>query len=176
MLLPFWKSAGANIEEADQFDGHIRRLLPNDTAEVCTFLLFAFWAFDKKPPKFILWTKPEKDQFDMSSSSTSTEPTLCIRSKTTNDGAALVQALSSLAPSKEEQEQKMRLLTEEARHKQNQENHDYLSWKRSECEKFLSDGITLPQDIIRTRCRIKWQNWQKNFFMITFDRWCQYLF
>jgi len=45
--------AGADIEEADHFDGHIRRLLPNDTAEVHTLLLFAFWAFDKKPPKFI---------------------------------------------------------------------------------------------------------------------------
>jgi len=28
--------AGADIEEADQFDGHIWRLLPNETAEVYT--------------------------------------------------------------------------------------------------------------------------------------------
>ena len=83
----------------------------------------------------------------MSSSSTSTEPPLHKRSKTTNDSEALAHAESYLAPSKEEQEQRMLLLTEEARHKRNKENRDYLSWKRSECEKFLSDGITLPQDI-----------------------------
>jgi hypothetical protein len=95
-------------------------------------LLFVFWDFDKKPPKFISRAKPEKDQFDTSSSSTSTEPPLHKRSKTTNDSEASAHALSSLAPSKEEQEQRMPLLTEEARHKGNQENRDYLSWKRSE--------------------------------------------
>jgi len=63
------------------------------TAEVHTLLLFAFWAFDKKPPKFISWAKPEKDQFDTSSSSTSTEPPLCKRSKTTNYSEALAHAL-----------------------------------------------------------------------------------
>jgi hypothetical protein len=139
--------AGANIDEADRFDGHIRRLLPNDTAEVHTLLLFAFWAFDKKPPKFISRAKPENDQFDTSSSSTSTDPPLRKRYKTTSDTETLAQAVSSLAPSKEEQEQRILLLAEETRHKHNQENREYLSWKRSEWEKFLGQGITLPQNI-----------------------------
>ncbi len=56
--------------------------------------------------------------------------------KTTSDAEALAQAVSSLAPSKEEQEQRMLLLAEETHRKCNQENRDYLSWKRSECEKF----------------------------------------
>jgi len=138
--------AGADIDEADRFDGHIRRLLPNDTVEVQRLLLFAFWAFDKKPPKFISRAKPEKDQFDTSLSALTAPPT-CKKFKTTSDTEALAQAVSSLAPSKEEQEQRMLLLAEETRHKHNQENRDYLSWKRSECEKFLAEGISLPQDI-----------------------------
>jgi hypothetical protein len=138
--------AGADIDEADRFDGHIRRLLPNDTVEVQTLLLFAFWAFDKKPPKFISRAKPEQDQFDTSSSASTAPPTRK-KFKTTIDAEALAQAVSSLAPSKEEQEERMLLLAEETRHKCNQENRDYLSWKRSECEKFLAECISLPQDI-----------------------------
>jgi hypothetical protein len=94
--------AGADIEETDWFDGHIRRLLANDTAEVHTLLLIVFWDFDKKPPKFISRAKPETDQFD-TSSCTSTEPPLCKMSKTTNDAEALAQVVSSLGPSREEQ-------------------------------------------------------------------------
>jgi hypothetical protein len=60
---------------------------------------------------------------------------------------ALAQAVSSLGATKEEQEQRLLLLAEETHHKCNQENRDYLSWKRSECKKFLSDGITLSQAI-----------------------------
>ena len=138
--------AGADIDEADRFDGQIRRLLPSDTAEVHTLLLFAFWAFNKKPPKFISRAKPEKDQFDTSSSASTAPPTRK-KFKTTSNAEALAQAVSSLAPSKEEQEQRMLLLAEETRHKRNQENREYLSWKRSECEKFLGQGITLPEDI-----------------------------
>jgi len=40
--------AGADIDEASRFDGHIRRLLLNESYDVHTMLLFAFWAFDKK--------------------------------------------------------------------------------------------------------------------------------
>jgi hypothetical protein len=75
----------------------------------------------------------------------------------------LAHAESYLAPSKEEQEQRMLLLTEEARHKQNKENRDYFSWKRSECEKFLSDGITLPQDI-NDKMQDKMTKLAKEFF------------
>jgi len=66
--------AGANIDEADHFDGHIRRLLPNDTAEVHTLLLFEFWAFDKNPPKLISRAKPDNDQFNTSSSAAAERP------------------------------------------------------------------------------------------------------
>jgi hypothetical protein len=34
--------AGADIDEADRFDGHIRRLLLNESSDVHTMLLFAF--------------------------------------------------------------------------------------------------------------------------------------
>ncbi len=45
--------AGADVDEADRFDGHIRRLLHNESEDLKVLLLFAFWAFNKKPPKFI---------------------------------------------------------------------------------------------------------------------------
>jgi hypothetical protein len=115
--------------------------------KVHTLLFFAFWAFDKEPSKFISRSKPEQDQFDTSSSQ-STQPSSQKQLKTTtSDVEALAQAVSSLGATKEEQEQRLLLLAEETRHKCNKENRDYLSWKRSECEKFLSDAITLPQDI-----------------------------
>jgi hypothetical protein len=113
---------------------------------VHTLLLFAFWAIYKKPPKFISRAKPENDQFDTSSSAAAVRP-IYKRYKTTSETETLAQAVSSLAPSKEEQEQRILLLAEETRHKCNQENREYLSWKQSECEKFLGQGITLPQDI-----------------------------
>jgi hypothetical protein len=56
--------AGTDIKEADHFDGHIRRLLPNETPEVHSLLQFAFWAFDKKTPIFISQAKPTNEQFD----------------------------------------------------------------------------------------------------------------
>jgi len=95
--------ARADIDEADGFDGHIRRLLPNDTMEVHTLLLCAFWAFDKKPPKFISRAKPEQDQFDTSLSQ-STQPSNRKGLKTTtSDVEALAQAVSSLGATREEQ-------------------------------------------------------------------------
>jgi hypothetical protein len=41
--------AGADIDKADRFDGHIRRFLPNESSTLQKLLLVAFWAFDKKP-------------------------------------------------------------------------------------------------------------------------------
>jgi hypothetical protein len=58
--------AGVDIEEADRFDGHIKRILNNESNNMHMILLFAFWAFDKKPPKFVSRAKPEHSQFDSS--------------------------------------------------------------------------------------------------------------
>jgi hypothetical protein len=52
-------SVGADNDEADCFDGHIRRLLPNESADLHILLLFAFWAFDKTTPKFTSRVKLE---------------------------------------------------------------------------------------------------------------------
>jgi hypothetical protein len=41
-------------------------LLPNEDSNLHQLLLFAFWAFDKKPQNFISRAKPESDQFDTS--------------------------------------------------------------------------------------------------------------
>lgn len=52
-------SVGADNDEADCFDGHIRRLFPNESADLHMLLLFAFWAFDKTTPKFTSQVKLE---------------------------------------------------------------------------------------------------------------------
>ncbi|MFN9979193.1 MAG: hypothetical protein ACK53Y_04735, partial [bacterium] len=55
--------------------------------------------------------------------------------------------MSSLAPSKEEQKERILLLGEELLKKRSQENRQYQSWKHSECEKFLSSDIDLPPNV-----------------------------
>jgi hypothetical protein len=59
--------AGADIDEADRFDGHVKRVLENDSPTLHKVMLFSFWVFDKKPPKFISRAKPPQQQFDSSS-------------------------------------------------------------------------------------------------------------
>ena len=54
--------------------------------------------------------------------------------------------VSSLAPSKEEQEERFLLLREEKLNKRSQENRDQ-SWKHSEFEKFLSSDTDLPSNV-----------------------------
>ncbi len=51
---------GADIEEADHFDGHIRRLIPHEGSNIHKLILLV----NKKPPKFISNVKLEPDQFD----------------------------------------------------------------------------------------------------------------
>jgi hypothetical protein len=58
--------AGADIDEADCFDGHIKRVLENESLTLHKVMLFSFWVFDKKPPKFISRAKPPQQQFDSS--------------------------------------------------------------------------------------------------------------
>jgi hypothetical protein len=143
--------AGADIDEADRFDGHIRRLLPNESADLHTLLLFAFWAFDKKPPKFISRAKPESEQFDTSVAASEcdkvAETSQRKKFRLLSDNESLAKAVSSLAPSQAEQEQRVELLANETVHKKNQEKREYQSWKRSECEKFLSAGVDLPTQV-----------------------------
>jgi len=142
--------AGADVDEADRFDGHIRRLLPNESADVHVLLLFAFWAFDKKPPKFISRAKPEAEQFDTSvaapaanaENSSSVKQRKKLRVEHNTD--ALARAVSSLAPSQEEQEQRVQLLAQQKLRETTQEKRDYQSWRRSECERFLSVDVQLP--------------------------------
>jgi hypothetical protein len=59
-------------------------------------------------------------------------------------------AVSSLATSKEEQEERILLLREDKLNKRSQENQEYQSWKCSECEKFLSSDTDLPP---KSNCR-----------------------
>ncbi len=105
--------AGADVDEADRFDGHIRRLLPNESADLHVLLLFAFWAFDKKPPKYISRAKPEAEQFDTSVAASDANPENRSsvkqrkRFRVEHDTDALARAVSSLAPSNEEQEQRV---------------------------------------------------------------------
>jgi hypothetical protein len=113
---------------------------------VHTMLLFAFWAFDKKPPKFISWAKPVDEQFD-TSTEVSAQNVKQKKSWPVNHGEALAVAVSSLAPSKEEQKERILLLGEELLKKRSQENRQYQSWKHSECEKFLSSDIDLPPNV-----------------------------
>ncbi len=94
--------AGADIIEADHFDDHVCRLLPYDREEVHKILLFAFWAFDKKPPKFFSCAKPVAEQFD-SSQAAATPATIdnvkeCKRVWAAANTEALTKAISSLAP------------------------------------------------------------------------------
>jgi hypothetical protein len=49
-----------------------------------------------------------------------------------------------LAPSQEEQEQRVELLAKETINKKIQEKWEYQKWRCSECEKFLSSGVDLP--------------------------------
>ena len=94
-------------------------------------LLFAFWAFDKKPPKLISRAKPVAEQFDSSQAApppaTIDSVKECKRLRAADNTEALTKAISSLAPreeevrskiewlvaSKAEQEKKVELLTEQ---------------------------------------------------------------
>jgi hypothetical protein len=127
---------GAGTDEADHFGGHIRRLLPNYTGDVHKLLLFAFWAFDKKPPKFISRAKPLQKQFDSSAlaseNNDSIEATQWKKVWVTNDTEALAKAVSSLAASQEELEQRVQLLVEQKYRGKCQEKRDFQRWKHSE--------------------------------------------
>jgi hypothetical protein len=140
--------AGADIDEADRFDGHIRRLLPNEDSNLHQLLLFAFWAFDKKPPKFISRAKPESDQFDTSQPASAVPESKKERKRVriVDNTESLAKAVSSLAPSNEEKEKKMELLAEQTNREKNQEKRQLQSWRRSELEKFLSSTVQLPQE------------------------------
>jgi hypothetical protein len=75
--------AGADIEEADRFYGHVQRVLEKDTVATHTLLQFSFWAFDKHPPKFMSRAKLLSDQFDSSApnnnpETTTTKKTCCL--------------------------------------------------------------------------------------------------
>jgi hypothetical protein len=158
--------AGADIDEAYRSDGHIRRLLPIESSEVHTMLLFAYWAFDKNPPKFISRAKPEDEQFDTSTEVSAQQP----KQKKTRqvvDGEAIAVAVSSLAPSKEEQAERIFLLREERLNKRSQEKWDYRSWKHSECEKFLSNDLSLPP-AIKEQLQEKMSNLAQDFLSNNF--------
>ena len=142
--------AGADVDEADRFDGHIRRLLPNESEDLKVLLLFAFWAFDKKPPKFISRAKPLVEQFDSSAvasgNNNSTDEKQRKKIRVGHDTEALAKAVSSLASSQEEQEQRVQLLQEQKKREKGQEKRDFQSWRRSECERFLTGDVELPPE------------------------------
>jgi hypothetical protein len=56
------------------------------------------------------------------------------RVRVTHDTEALTKAVSSLAASQEEQEQRVQLLVQQKNREKGQEKWDFQSWKCSECE------------------------------------------
>jgi hypothetical protein len=143
--------AGADIDEADRFDGHIRMLLPNESPDMWKLLLFAFWVFDKAPPKFISRAKPEDQQFDTSAPASDKvakedKDGSRKRMRAVKDSESLAKAVASLASSKEEQKEKLKLLREQQLHVKDEKERKKFSWKRSECEKFLMASIPLNVD------------------------------
>jgi hypothetical protein len=99
--------AGADIDEADCFDGHVKRVLENESPTLHKVMLFPFWVFNKKPPKFISRAKPPQQQFDSSSQaaesadSRNQKPYKRVRVGSETD--ALAKAVSALAPNDKEQ-------------------------------------------------------------------------
>jgi hypothetical protein len=164
--------AGADIDEADRFDGHIRRLLPNESAELHKLLLFAFWVFDKAPPKFISRSKPEDQQFDtsapaMEKGGKEDKGGSRKRMRGSQDSDALAKAVASLAPSEEEQKEKIQLLKDQQLHGKDEEEQKKFSWKRSECEKFLIGSIPLA-DKTKEKLQSKMNELAKNFLIDNF--------
>jgi hypothetical protein len=87
-------------------------ILPDETTELHKLLLFVFWVFDKKPPKFISCSKPKDQQFDTFASASKVpgnEDNTCIRTCASNDSGDLAEAVASLAPSEQEQKKKSAL-------------------------------------------------------------------
>jgi hypothetical protein len=139
--------AGADIDEADRFDGHIRTLLPNESAELHKLLLFAFWVFDKAPPKFFFLSKPEDQQLDTSAAAMEKGGDGSRkRMRGSQDSEASVKAVASLAPSEEEQKENIQLLKDQQLHGKDEEEWKKFSWKCSECEKFLMGSISLADE------------------------------
>ncbi len=54
--------------------------------------------------------------------------------------------MSSLASSQEEQEQRVQLLQEQKKREKGQEKRDLQSWRRCECERFLTGDAKLPPE------------------------------
>ncbi len=120
--------AGADIDEADRFDGHIKRVLENESPTLHKVMLFSFWVFDKKPPKFILRAKPHHQQFD---SSAHAKESLDSRNKKQykcvwvgSETEALAKAVSALAANEKEQTLRISLLENQKSHHDIQEKRD----------------------------------------------------
>jgi hypothetical protein len=65
------------------------------------------------------------------------------RMRGSQDSEALAKAVASLAPSEEEQKEKIQLLKDQQLHGKDEEERKKFSWKRSKCEKFLMGSIPL---------------------------------
>jgi hypothetical protein len=134
--------AGADIDEADRFDGHIKRILHNESPTLHKVMLFSFWVFDKKPPKFISRAKPPQQQFDSSSQAAESADSMYVkpykRVRVRSETDALAKAVSALAPNEKEQMIRISLLEKQERHQESQEQRDLFDWKRKQLEGFLS--------------------------------------
>jgi hypothetical protein len=111
-------------------------------------LLFAFWVFDKAPPKFISRSKPEDQQFDTSAAAPKQDDKDATRKRirSSNKSDALAKAVASLAPTEEEKKEKIQLLKEQQLYLKDEEERKKFSWKRSECEQFLMGNVPLSND------------------------------
>jgi hypothetical protein len=118
-------------------------------------LLFAFWVFDKAPPKFISRSKPEDQQFDTSAVAPKHDDKDAARKRirSSNKSDALAKAVASLAPTEGEQKEKIQLLQEQQLYVKDEEEWKKFSWKRSECEKYLMGNVPLSNDTKDRRVR-----------------------
>ena len=163
--------AGADIDEADCFDGHIKRILQNESPTLHKVMLFSFWVFDKKPPKFISRAKPPQQQFDSSSQaaesvdSRNQKPYKRVRVGSETD--ALAKAVSALAPNDKEQKIRIALLEKQECHQDSQEKRDLFDWKRKQLDGFLAISDKLPPETkeeIQQRMAELAQNFLKDNF------------
>lgn len=119
---------------------------PEKFPELHKLLLFVFWVFDKAPPKFISHSEPVDQQFDSSVTASKVQDkddTSRKRMRATNDSEALAKVVALLAPSEQEQKEKLQFLKDQKIHEKCEEKRKKFSWKRSECEKFLSSNVPL---------------------------------
>lgn len=150
--------AGTNIEQADMFYTHVLRIVANPRSTLNNILLFAFWAFDQKPPKFISRTQPFHNQFDSSDPNVENPTNQNVKSRkramvAEDNGQMLAEAVASLAPKDDETTLKMRWLAESVERQQTLKAMEKYNFQRENLEKLLKNEDLLES--VRDRVKEK---------------------